>query len=1247
MESTQPQISSVNSWLEKPINHVIPKITPELVFVTFILIVTVLSRLIGLGWRVMSHDEVNHVVPSHSFYQGSGYSHDPVTHGPLQFHLVAASYYLFGDTDFTSRIPAALFSIATVAFVLIAWRRYLGRTGALLAGFFFMISPFILYYGRYTRNEAFIGLYGVIMLYAVLRYLEQGKHSMLYVYMATIALHFVTKETSFIYTAEILIFLGLIFLLDVTKKNWKRNTDRDIFILTTLAALLFLVAALGIGVISARSPAADAPAVTDAAAAAIPVAASAMAPLQIALYACLGFTVVSLAIGLTFLFTGLGMSELRKIRSFDLIIVTLTVVIPQLIAFPIKLAGWDPLDYSQPGLIRTSIVLAISLVLSAGIGILWKPKLWLINAGIFYGLFTIFYTSLFTNGQGFFTGLVGSLGYWLSQQAENRGSQPWFFYSFIQIPMYEYLAALGTILAFIVGIWHKLFSTLPKIAPAEQANGAVVATQISLPISEDSVEPVIQEPRLPVLSLLLYWSVISLLAFSVAGEKMPWLTFHITLPMLLASGFALGFIIDRLKLKAFSFKSLLAFALVPIFLVSLNKAIGMLTGTNKPFAGHELFQLQATSTFLFAVIAAVASGWGVLRLLKYWEPINLIRVLVVAIFAILTVTTARSSYQANFINYDNAREFLVYAHAARGPKDVLEQIEDIGLRTGEGKNIKVAYIGDSLYPYWWYFRDYPNKVWYDKELTRDLLDFPVIISDDTQYSKTQAILKDDYFNFPYLRLVWPMQDYFSITFKQVWTNFQDPQWREAIHQIWANKDYTLYAQIKDRADLTLETWQPSQKIYLFVRKDIVSSIWTYGVLPSTSITETLDPYTGKYETLTPVSVIGLAGTENGQFSAVRDIAIAPDGSIYVADGFNHRIQHFGADGQFISTWGTYASVDVGDAPGGTFNEPWGVAVAPDGTVYVTDTWNYRVQKFTADGKFLSMWGAPGTADLVDTFWGPRGIVIDSKGHVIITDTGNNRVVVFDRDGNFITQFGAKGMESAEFYEPVGLAVDAEDWLYVVDTWNQRVQVFATDATGTYYQFQKEWQVSGWDGESMENKPFIDVDSSGNVYVTDPDQFRVIAFDRDGNILRVWGTYSNGIDGFGKPVGIAADDSDAVWIADSENNRLLKFEFTSPQISTLPQGYPALPASSIQVTYNFSTGLVENPLGEAVYRISTDGLSWVPIIPEGILSTLPLDAKPVFLEARWVILDEAGVAIFRWEPDLLLWISVAGTSPTSN
>jgi hypothetical protein len=160
---------------------------------------------------------------------------------------------------------------------------------------------------------------------------------------------------------------------------------------------------------------------------------------------------ISLVFGFILLFTNIGIRELRKTRSFDLLILTVSLVLPQLIAFPLKFLGWNPLDYSQPGLIRTSIALIIAVLMAVGLGMIWKPKLWLLNTAIFYGIFTVLYTSVFTNGQGFFTGMVGSLGYWLSQQAVNRGTQPWYYYSFLQIPMYEYLAALGAIVAFVIG----------------------------------------------------------------------------------------------------------------------------------------------------------------------------------------------------------------------------------------------------------------------------------------------------------------------------------------------------------------------------------------------------------------------------------------------------------------------------------------------------------------------------------------------------------------------------------------------------------------------------------------------------------------------------------------------------------------------------------------------------------------------------------------------------------------------------
>src|SRR4030042_6124087 len=189
----------------------------------------------------MSHDETSHTYFSWLFYKGNGYAHDPVTHGPLQFHLVALSYFLFGDSDTTARIPAALFSIATVAFMW-AYRRYFGRAGALIAALLMTISPFMLYYGRYVRNEAFVAFFGVVMLWSILRYLDTAKNKYLYIFTAVTVLHFCTKETSFIYSAQALMFLAFYLVYRLTQRKWIVPKFRSSFLYALILSLIFLAA---------------------------------------------------------------------------------------------------------------------------------------------------------------------------------------------------------------------------------------------------------------------------------------------------------------------------------------------------------------------------------------------------------------------------------------------------------------------------------------------------------------------------------------------------------------------------------------------------------------------------------------------------------------------------------------------------------------------------------------------------------------------------------------------------------------------------------------------------------------------------------------------------------------------------------------------------------------------------------------------------------------------------------------------
>src|SRR5574340_1167960 len=329
---TTIEIKETPSWLDRPVFRSFPQFRTETFFITLILILAIFRRFFMLGDRVMSHDEVNHVVPSYDLFTGNGYRHDPMTHGPFQFHAVSLSYFLFGDNDVAARTPAALFSIATVAFVLFAFRKYLGRVGTLIAGLLFTISPYLLFYGRYTRNEAFVALYAVVTIYAVLRYLENGKVSSLYLLTIATAMHYATKETSFIYSAQLLIFLAFLFMMRVANAHWPKKEARNTFLLTLSGALILILLTLGLAswnAIANRGAQADASGAL----------AGSLGWLKAAEGAGVVIAVVLAVIAIVILLKSIGWNALKQERSFDLLILSGTLILPQLTAFPIKMMG--------------------------------------------------------------------------------------------------------------------------------------------------------------------------------------------------------------------------------------------------------------------------------------------------------------------------------------------------------------------------------------------------------------------------------------------------------------------------------------------------------------------------------------------------------------------------------------------------------------------------------------------------------------------------------------------------------------------------------------------------------------------------------------------------------------------------------------------------------------------------------------------------------------------------------------------
>ncbi len=1200
----------MSHWLEQPLHPDFPRVTRERFLFLLLLFLAVVTRFYDLETRVMSHDESLHTYFSWLLYRGQGYQHNPMMHGPLQFHLIALTYFLFGVSDFTARIPAVLFNVATIGLVWY-WRRYLGRVGALLAGLMLLISPYFLFYGRYVRNEAYAGFSGVLMLYLLLRYLESGDRRYLYGVSAALLIHFAAKETAFIYAAQALILLAFAFIARITGVHWPSERSFKSFILALALAILLL----GIGISVLLSRGGDMLSATETLMPANPLVTSGVQErISISPLAALSLLagLFSLGMAIYLLVHGYGWENLRQEHTFSAALLIGTLVLPLLV--PLLIKPLEPFGLKIPvdvasvqGLTSLQITailgfLIVAFALSILLGWLWDWETWWHCAVIFWVPFIVLFTTIFTNPDGFFTGVLGSLGYWLEQQGVQRGSQPWYYYLLVQIPIYEFLPFLGMFLAIFLGLpllrhssrkasviemptepddWLAFLSApqeVPQVSPAQGIFEAMARVESKRMFSErENVLPFGAPFFRTVFYWLTGWSVLSIIAFSLAGERMPWLTYHLTWPMILLSGWGLGYLIESTDWEGMRHArpwSLLGLSFV--FVSSGSMALARATGPIPPFQGNELAQLQATNAFLLPFLVAIGSGIAIWHIAQSWKIEHLWRLVTLSFYALLAILTARAAFRAAYINYDNATEFLVYAHSATGVKEVMRQIEEISRRTTGGLNIALAYDASApdtgvSWPFVWYLRDYTNQQSFDVP-TRALRERVAVIVDQKNFDKIEIALGDGYYRFDYIRMWWPMQDYFGLVgkrdpkiafdksypcrgllyplrwlksydFSRLCNALLDPQIRAGIFQIWLNRDYTLYAQATGHSDLTLTTWEPSDRMRLYLRKDVATQIWNYGIGVQ-AIRSQGDPYEKVLTTLSADLILSTASNPDLNLIAPRAIAFAPDGTFYITDTGTHMVYHLDTRGTILHQWGGYSafSLESGTTPpSGLFNEPWGIAVGPDGSVYVSDTWNGRIQKFTADGKFITSWGKFGIGNNPLEFYGPRGLATDAQGRVFVADTGNKRIVVFDANGNYLTQFGGWGAAPGQFDEPVGVSVDAQGLVYISDTWNQRVQVFAPDSSGLTFTPLLDWDVHGWESQSLENKPFIAVNRQGHVFVSVPDLSRILEFDGQGNPVRAWGEYGSQPDRFGLPSGLTIDPQGYLWVCDTLNRRIMRFQ----------------------------------------------------------------------------------------------------------
>ncbi len=305
------------------------------------------------------------------------------------------------------------------------------------------------------------------------------------------------------------------------------------------------------------------------------------------------------------------------------------------------------------------------------------------------------------------------------------------------------------------------------------------------------------------------------------------------------------------------------------------------------------------------------------------------------------------------------------------------------------------------------------------------------------------------------------------------------------------------------------------------------------------------------------------GAGNGQFNDPQKISIDGAGFVYVVDTSNYRIQKFTSEGTFVAKWGTQGTGD------GQFNEPLGIAIDGGGFVYVADGENHRIQKFTSDGTFVAKWGAYGEGD--SQFDYPSGVAVDVNGFVYVLDTYNYQIKKFNSDGTFVAKWGDYGAGDGQFNDAQDICIDGAGSVYVLDTRNYRIQKFASDRT-----FVTKWGILGT-GNGQFNEPYgIATDSSGNIYVADTYNQRIQKFTSDGTYVTKWGSNGEGDGQFDYPYGLAVDASGYVYVADAYNQRIQKFGPSSAVQKITEKTYSSLNNRSLNRNLRPRPGFFSSP-----------------------------------------------------------------------
>ncbi len=251
-----------------------------------------------------------------------------------------------------------------------------------------------------------------------------------------------------------------------------------------------------------------------------------------------------------------------------------------------------------------------------------------------------------------------------------------------------------------------------------------------------------------------------------------------------------------------------------------------------------------------------------------------------------------------------------------------------------------------------------------------------------------------------------------------------------------------------------------------------------------------------------------------------------EGDVYVVDTGNHRIQKFSSDGVFLRQW-----KPVGH---NALKNPQGIALSQNNLV-IADTGNHRVLIFHPENGLIQEIGSEGGGE--GQFTNPEGVVAAANGDLYVADTGNHRIQQFAANGDFIRQWGRQGDGMGEFNRPGGINL-FNNQLIVADTNNHRIQLF--DLNG---QFVKAGGKAGDEKGNFNNPSAIAIDLRGGFYIADTGNHRIQQFVFDNQELRanrVWGSSGSKEGQFRGPADVAVDDTGNIFVVERGNDRIQLF-----------------------------------------------------------------------------------------------------------